>query len=116
MPNWRVVAVALALAGYAVLSHVLMVVAADAPWAVLVLLGPLLLGAFAFALQQRHLPSLLACGVAASGLWAYVSAHPGLHRIEHLYVLQHAGIHLALGCVFAATLRTGATPLISALA
>jgi uncharacterized membrane protein len=116
MPSWRVIAIALALAGYAVLSHVLMVLAADEPWAVLVLLGPLLAGASAFALQQRHLPSLLACAVAACGLWAYVTAHGGLHRIEHLYVLQHAGIHLALGCVFGATLRPGSMPLISAFA
>ncbi len=116
MPSWRALAVALALAGYALLSHVLMVVAADRPWAVLVLLGPLLLGVSALALQQRHLPSLLACMVAACGLWAYVSAHEGLHRIEHLYVLQHAGIHFALGFVFATTLRHGATPLISAFA
>jgi uncharacterized membrane protein len=116
MPSWRALAVALALAGYALLSHVLMVVAADRPWAVLVLLGPLLLGVSALALQQRHLPSLLACMVAACGLWAYVSAHEGLHRIEHLYVLQHAGIHFALGFVFAITLRHGATPLISAFA
>jgi uncharacterized membrane protein len=116
MPSWRVLAVALALAGYAVLSHVLMVLAADEPWAVLVLLGPLLLGVSSIAVQQRHLPSLLACMVAACGLWAYVSNHDDLHRIEHLYLLQHAGIHFALGCVFGATLRPGATPLISAFA
>jgi uncharacterized membrane protein len=116
MPSWRVVAIALALAGYAVLSHLLMVLAADQPWAVLVLLGPLLAGVSALAVQQRHLPSLLACMVAACGLWAYVSAHDGLHRIEHLYVLQHAGIHFALGCVFAVTLRPGSMPLISAFA
>jgi len=116
MPSWRALAVALALAGYALLSHVLMVVAADRPWAILVLLGPLLLGASALALQQRHLPSLLGCMVTASGLWAYVSAHESLHRIEHLYVLQHAGIHFAFGFLFGATLRPGATPLITAFA
>jgi len=116
MPSWRVLAAALALAGYAVLSHVLMMVAADEPWAVLVLLGPLLLGVSAVAVQQRHVPSLVACMVAASGLWAYVTNHDGWHRIEHLYVLQHAGIHFALGCVFGATLRRGAMPLISAFA
>lgn len=116
MPSWRFLAAGLALAGYAVLSHVLMIVAADEPWAVLVLLGPLLLGLSTVAVQQRHLPSLLACMVAACGLWAYVSAHDGPHRIEHLYLLQHAGIHFALGLVFAATLRPGTTPLISAFA
>jgi uncharacterized membrane protein len=116
MPSWRALAVALALAGYALLSHLLMVIAADRPWAVVVLLGPLLLGVSAMAVQQRHLPTMMACIVAASGLWAYVSAHEGLHRIEHLYVLQHAGIHFALGFVFATTLRRGATPLISTFA
>jgi uncharacterized membrane protein len=116
MPSWRVVAVVLALAGYALLSHVLMLYAAEEPWAVLVLLGPLLLGVSGVAVQQRHLPSLLSCMVAACGLWAYVTTHDGLHRIEHLYVLQHAGIHFALGCVFAATLRRGARPLITAFA
>ena len=116
MPSWRALAVALALAGYALLSHVLMVVAADRPWAILALLGPLLLGVSTVALQQRHLPSVLACMVAASGLWAYVSAHESLHRIEHLYVLQHVGIHLALGFLVGATLRPGATPLVSAFA
>jgi uncharacterized membrane protein len=116
MPSWRAFAVALALAGYALLSHVLMVMAADRPWAIVVLLGPLLLGVSAVALQQRHLPSLLASMVALCGLWAYASAHEGLHRIEHLYLLQHAGIHCAFGFVFGATLRRGATPLVSAFA
>ncbi|MCW5657546.1 MAG: hypothetical protein KIT60_07570 [Burkholderiaceae bacterium] len=110
------IAAVLALAGYALLSHLLMVFAAEEPWAVLVLLGPLLLGVSALAVQQRHLPTLLACMVAACGLWAYVTTHDGLHRIEHLYVLQHAGIHFALGCVFGATLRRGAMPLISTFA
>ena len=116
MPSWRALAVALALAGYALLSHLLMVFAADQPWAVWVLLCPLLLGVSAVALQQRNLPSMLGCLVAACGLWAYVAAHEGLHRVEHLYVLQHAGIHFALGFVFASTLRRGATPLISTFA
>jgi uncharacterized membrane protein len=68
MLSWRALAVALALTGYALLSHGLMVWAADQPWLVLVLLG------------------------------------------------QHAGIHLALAGVFAATLRRGATPLITTFA
>jgi uncharacterized membrane protein len=33
-----------------------------------------------------------------------------------MYVLQHAGIHLALAWAFGSTLRAGATPLITALA
>jgi uncharacterized membrane protein len=116
MPNWRVLAAALVLAGYAVLSHLLMVFAAEELWAVPVLLGPLLPGVSALAVQQRHLPSLLTCMVALCGLWAYVTTQDRLHRIEHLYLLQHAGIHFALGCLFAATLRQRATPLITAFA
>jgi uncharacterized membrane protein len=116
MLSWRALAIALALAGYALMSHVLMVEAADQPWAVGVLLGPLLLGVSSLALQQRHLPSLMACMLAACGLWAYVTTQETQHRIEHLYVLQHAGIHLAFCCVFAITLRHGATPLITTFA
>jgi uncharacterized membrane protein len=116
MPSWRFLAAALALAAYALLSHLLMVLAADRPWAIVVLLGPLLLGVFALGWQHRHVPSLLACAVAACGMGFYATGDEGLRRVEYLYVLQHAGFHLALGCVFGATLRHGATPLISAFA
>lgn len=116
MPSWRVVAAGLALAAYALLSHWLMVVAADRPWAVVVLLAPLLLAVAALALKQRHLPALAACAVAAAGLAAYMVLNDGRARVEHLYLLQHAGFHAALGLVFGATLRHGATPLVSVFA
>jgi uncharacterized membrane protein len=116
MPSWRFIAAALALAGYALLSHVLMVAASDRPWAIVVLLGPLLLALSALAWRHRHVPSLLACAVSAGAMWVYATGDESLHRIEHLYVLQHAGIHFALGCAFGYTLRRGATPLISAFA
>lgn len=116
MPSWRVVAAAVALGGYAVLSHWLMLVAADRPWAIVVLLGPLLLALATLALRQRHAPTLLACAVCAAAMAAYVARADRLQRAEHLYVLQHVGIHLALALGFGLTLRAGAQPLISTLA
>jgi uncharacterized membrane protein len=116
MPSWRFFAAVLAVAAYALLSHALMVAAADKPWAIVVLLGPLLLGVCALAWQQRHVPSLLACALLACGMGVYVLGYQGAQRVEHLYLLQHAGIHAALGCAFGYTLRHGATPLISVFA
>lgn len=115
MPGWRFFAAGLALAGYAVLSHALMVIAGDRPWAAAALLGPLVLAVTTLALKQRHWPTLLACTAALAWL-AYVAASGESQSIARLYLLQHAGIHAALGCTFAYTLRPGATPLISALA
>jgi uncharacterized membrane protein len=115
MPSWRFFAAGLALAGYAVLSHALMVVAADRPWAAAAVLGPLVLALSTLALRQRHWPTLLACTAALAWL-AYVAASGESQSIARLYLLQHAGIHAVLGCTFAYTLRPGVTPLISALA
>jgi uncharacterized membrane protein len=115
MPGWRFFAAGLALAGYAALSHALMVVAADRPWAAAALLGPLVLALSTLAWRQRHLPSLLA-GAAVLAWLAYVAASGESRSIARLYLLQHAGIHGALGFAFGSTLRRGATPLISALA
>jgi len=116
MPSWRVVAAAGALGAYAVLSHWLMLEAADKPWAIVVLLGPLLLTLATLALRQRHAPTLLACALCAAAMAAYVARADRLQRAEHLYVLQHVGIHLALALGFGLTLRARAQPLISALA
>jgi len=115
MPSWRLLAAGLALAGYALLSHGLMVLAGDQPWAVAALLGPLVLAVAGVAWQHRHLPTLLVC-TAALGWLAWIGASGQSQSINRLYLLQHAGIHLALGCAFASTLRPGATPLITALA
>ena len=115
MPSWRWLAAALALAAYALLSHALMVVAGDKPWAVAALMAPLVLALATLAWQRRHAPTLLACAAALAGL-AWVGASGHALSINRLYLLQHAGIHAALGCVFAMTLRRGATPLITTLA
>jgi len=113
--SWRLMTAAAALTAYALLSHALMVWAGDQPWAVAALLAPLLLALGALALQQRHLPALLAC-LAALALLAWIGTSGQAHSIHRLYLLQHAGIHCALGCAFALTLRRGATPLITVLA
>jgi uncharacterized membrane protein len=47
---------------------------------------------------------------------AAVVMRGGVRQMNLLYVLQHAGIHLALALTFGVTLRAGATPLISGLA
>ena len=112
---WRVAAAVAALAGYALLSHGLMVNAADRPWAVAVLFGPLVL-ALAAAGGQRRQPWLLAACAAGVAVLAAVVAGGGVDDVARMYVLQHAGIHLALAYGFGSTLRAGSVPLISGLA
>jgi uncharacterized membrane protein len=117
MPSRRVLAVAaivVVLVCYALLSHALMVHAPDKPWAVAALFGPLLLSVCVGGLKRRHGPTLLACAGLVLLLVAAV-AHGGID-VNRLYVLQHAGIHFALACLFGFTLRPAATPLITAIA
>jgi uncharacterized membrane protein len=104
-----------AFAGYALLSHWLMVHAAREPWAVALLFGPLVLAVAGAAWQRRQTAQLVACGVGVAVL-AVVVARGGVDDTNRLYVLQHAGIHLALAWIFGSTLRAGGTPLISAMA
>ncbi|MDE2277182.1 MAG: hypothetical protein KGK09_12890 [Burkholderiales bacterium] len=102
-------------AGYALLGHWLMVNAPDRPWTVALLFGPLLL-ALAGAGWQRRQPWVLVACAAGVLLLGGVVARGGVADIDRLYVLQHAGIHVALGLSFGLTLRAGSTPLITALA
>jgi uncharacterized membrane protein len=107
--------VAAAVLAYALASYALMAHAPGHPWAVAALFGPLLLAVTAAGWHRRHLPTLLVCaGVAA--LLAAVVARGGVRDLHRLYLLQHAGIHLALGWGFAVSLRRGTTPLITMLA
>ncbi|WP_428423139.1 hypothetical protein [Methylibium sp.] len=115
MPNWRLSLGLLAAAAYAVLSHWLMLHAADRPWAVAALLGPLLLAGLGVALRRGHLPSLAGFVFALLGLYALV-ARGGVGDLNRLYLLQHAGIHLALFISFAASLRPGRLSLIGGVA
>lgn len=115
MSVWRLALAALVLAAYGVLSHLLMLHAAQAPWAVAALFGPLLLAVAATGWRRRQPLTVLACG-AVVALLAWVVAHGGVRDMHRMYVLQHGAIHLALAWGFAQTLRRGSTPLITALA
>ena len=100
----HVVLTLLGAAAYAGGSHWLMLHAARSPWAVLVLLGPLLSMAAAFAWRARQWHTVAGVGAAFAAL-AVVVARGGVDDVNRLYVLQHAGLHAALGITFAATLR-----------
>lgn len=89
---------------YAGLSHLLMVHAADKPWAVAALLGPALVMFTGMALQRRHPFGLGLCLLAWGGV-GFVAWRGGVGDVNRLYVAQHAGIHMALGLSFLATLR-----------
>jgi uncharacterized membrane protein len=112
---WQLALAAAALAFYAYVSHLLMLHAAGEPWAVLVIFGPLLLAVFGVALRKRHAPSMLTAAALAAVLVG-VTVLGGVGNVQRLYVLQHIGLHLALGWGFGITLRPGSTPLISAMA
>ena len=114
-PGWRLAGVGAALAAYALLSHWLMLNAAQQPWAVAVLFGPLV-AALAAAGWQRRQPLLLAACAGGVALLALVVARGGVDDVNRMYVLQHAGIHAALACAFGLTLRSGNTPFVTALA
>ena len=99
--------IVLAMAGatvYAVGSHLLMSRAAEAPWAVAVLLGPMLAGVAAFLWRGGRTPARVGVVVAVLAL-AWLVARGGAGTVDALYVAQHAGLHAALGAIFALTLR-----------
>ena len=113
--GWHIAVAVLALAAYALLSHLLMVHAAHAPWAVAVLFGPLVVAVGLGAWQRRQMALMAACA-AGVALLVLIVARGGVADIQRLYVLQHGGLHLALAWAFGSTLRAGSTPLITALA
>ena len=111
----RVAGGVLAGGAYLLLCHWLMTSARPSAWNVVVVLGPMLallaLGAWR---AQRH--GLAAA--AALGLVVLIGQGLGGHPIapQRLYVAEHVAFNLALAAMFGATLRSGAEPLISALA
>jgi len=115
MPAWRVLAGVTALAGYAWLSHWLMVHMPAQPWTVAALFGPLLLAIAFTGWQRGHAPTLAFAALMAGAI-GWVVARGGVEDVSRLYVLQHAAIHAVLGWTFVFTLRPGATPLISLMA
>jgi len=114
-PLWHLAGAGALLAAYALASHWLMLHAAQKPWAVAALFGPLLFAVAAGGLQRRHAPTLAFCA-ALLGVLVLVVQRGGVDDMNRMYVLQHAGIHAALAWLFASTLRAGGTPLITALA
>jgi uncharacterized membrane protein len=112
---WRALWWALAVMGYALISHLLMVRAANSPWAVAVLLGPLVVTLGAVALARRHGVGIGLAVACLIGL-AVVMSRGGVADLHRLYVLQHAGVHAALGAVVAMSLRRGAVPMITGVA
>lgn len=115
MPGWRIAAVALSLLGYALLGHWLMLHAANQPWAVAALFGPLLVAVGGMGWHRRQWATLAACA-ALLVLLAAIVWRGGVTDMQRMYVLQHGAIHLALAWSFALTLRGGGTPLITLLA
>lgn len=114
MTGWRLAAVLGLVALYAVASHLLMTHASNHPWTVAALFGPLLAAAAWSGWHTRQPRLLLGCAVALVVLVTVV-ARGGVDDVNRLYVLQHAGIHLALAFTFGITLRPGAKPLIVAM-
>jgi uncharacterized membrane protein len=115
MHGWRIAAAGAALVAYALASHWLMVHAANAPWAVAALFGPLLLAVGGVGWARKQWLTLAACSVLVLVLGVIV-ARGGVQDMQRMYVLQHGAIHLTLAWSFAITLRSGSTPFITALA
>ncbi|MEO7854575.1 MAG: hypothetical protein ABIR94_20350 [Rubrivivax sp.] len=115
MRTRTLVAGVVAVVAYGIASHALMLHAADRPWAVAVIVGPLLLALAAAAWRRRHLPSLLAC-VGATVAVGLLSLHGTLQDVRRVYVLQYVAIHLSLAAGFGLTLRRGSIALITRLA
>lgn len=111
----RLVLGLLAVALYALLSHLLMLHAANEPWAVAALFGPLLVPCLAVAWRRRQ-PLLIAASIAAALALVIIVARGGLGDVKRLYLMQHAGTHLALGLTFLASLRGGGPALITQMA
>ena len=108
----RLALVALAAGAYGVLAHWLTVHAAASPWALLIVWGPLLLSLAGYAVAHRRWLML----AAAVGGLLFAAAAGRVTDLQRLYLLQHAGIHAALGMAFAATLRAGQVPMITRVA
>lgn len=111
----RLLALALGVSGYALLSHALMLHAAGSPWAIAVVLGPLVLTMTALAAWRRQWWGLAAMGGFIVGILVLI-LRGGVAELRYVYVAQHAGIHLALGWTFGSTLRRGGVPLITSIA
>lgn len=111
---------ATAVAAYALASHWLMVHAASQPWAVLVLLSPLLAAAVALLARMGRLGAALAVALLAAGMFGWRLVEPldmtSESALNRLYVAQHVGVHGLLLALFARSLRAPGLSLIGQLA
>ncbi|WP_157270439.1 COG4648 family protein [Azohydromonas aeria] len=115
MAHWQLSLALLGVIAYSLLSHVLMLQAAHEPWAVVALLGPLLGMVGAMAWRSRHRFGMWAVLLAALALLV-VALRGGVGDVKLLYLLQHAGIHAALGASFGLTLAGPGTSAIGRVA
>jgi uncharacterized membrane protein len=89
---------------YAVVSHGLMTRAAAWPWGVAVLLGPPALALAVHAWRSRRWVVLALVGTASCALAAAV-ARGDVAGVNLAYLVEHAGLHAALGTAFAVSVR-----------
>jgi uncharacterized membrane protein len=113
--------VAAAVVGYALASHWLMLHAATQPWAVLVLLSPLLAAAGALLVRSGRMGAGLAVALLAAAVIAWRLIEPAdattqEAAVNRLYVAQHVGVHGLLLALFARSLRGPGLSLIGQLA
>ena len=112
---WGATAAAVALTGYALASHWLMVNAANDPLTLALLFGPLILAVAGLSWRRRDGLTVWVCA-ALLVLLAAVALQGGVQDAQRMYVLQHGGIHLALAWTFGLSLRAPHTPLITVMA
>ena len=113
--RWRVPLAAVGAVAYAALSHWMTLRHADAPWAVVALLGPLWLTALALGAGRFGRPGAVAVALLAAGFFVWVQ-RGGAGDASRLYVLQHVGINLLLCGWFGSTLRPGRLSLVGTFA
>lgn len=114
-PRARLLAAGAAALAYAAASHALMTRAQESPWALAVVLGPLVVLGIIALWRGGHRVFAAACTLAALFVAASAWSGDGVPA-RWLYLAQHAGVHLALGLWFGSTLRGGGDALITALA
>ena len=114
MSAWSLGLAVVGVLAYAAVSHALMTQAAASPWTAGVLLGPpwVALAVFAWRARRRLLVALVVVALAAL---AVALARGSVASMSLAYLLQHAGIHVALGSAFAASVH-GTDSLIGRLA
>lgn len=115
MSRWRLALLLLVGVAYAGLSHWMTLFHATAPWAVVVLLGPLWLAAMGFAASWFGRWGFV--GMAALGVGGFSLVFLGeAGDPDRLYVMQHVAINSALCGWFGSTLRGKGLPLITQFA